>query len=33
VAQGGLDDLENLQHLHAACHHQEHSKSKFSRLK
>ncbi|PSB57434.1 group II intron reverse transcriptase [Chamaesiphon polymorphus] len=33
VAQGGLDDLENLQHLHAACHRQEHSKSKFSRLK
>ena len=33
VAQGGLDDLENLQHLHKACHKQEHSKSKFSRLK
>jgi RNA-directed DNA polymerase len=33
VAQGGLDDLENLQHLHKACHKQEHSKSKLSRLK
>jgi RNA-directed DNA polymerase len=33
VAQGGLDDLENLQHLHKACHKQEHSKSKFSSLK
>jgi RNA-directed DNA polymerase len=33
VAQGGLDDLENLQHLHAACHRQEHSKPKLTRLK
>lgn len=33
VAQGGLDDLENLQHPHKACHKQEHSKSKLSRLK
>jgi RNA-directed DNA polymerase len=33
VAQGGRDDLENLQHLHKACHKQEHSKSKLSRLK
>ena len=29
VAQGGLDSIENLQHLHRACHKQEHSKSKF----
>ena len=33
VAQGGLDDISNLQHLHAACHKQVHSKSKFLRLK
>jgi RNA-directed DNA polymerase len=33
VAQGGLDDIENLQHLHAACHRQEHSKTKLTRLK
>jgi RNA-directed DNA polymerase len=33
VAQGGLDDLRNLQHLHKACHKQEHSKSKYNRLK
>ncbi|PSB56700.1 group II intron reverse transcriptase [Chamaesiphon polymorphus] len=33
VAQGGLDDLENLQHLHASCHQQEHSKTKLTRLK
>jgi RNA-directed DNA polymerase len=33
VAQGGLDDTSNLQHLHAACHKQVHSKSKFSSLK
>lgn len=26
VAQGGIDDLENLQHLHSACHKQVHSK-------
>ena len=32
VAQGGLDDLENLRHLHKTCHKQEHSKSKFSEL-
>jgi RNA-directed DNA polymerase len=29
VAQGGRDDIENLQHLHQPCHNQEHSKSKF----
>ena len=28
VAQGGLDSIENLQHLHRTCHKQEHSKSK-----
>ena len=33
VAQGGLDSIENLQHLHKPCHRQEHSKSKFTRLK
>ncbi|MGL4884146.1 MAG: group II intron reverse transcriptase, partial [Waterburya sp.] len=33
VAQGGLDDMSNLQHLHRACHKQVHSKSKISRLK
>ena len=33
VAQGGLDSLENLQHLHHACHKQEHSKSKSTSLK
>jgi RNA-directed DNA polymerase len=33
VAQGGLDDLENLQHLHKACHKQEHSKTKSNCLK
>ena len=33
VAQGGLDDISNLQHLHTACHKQVHSKSKFSSLK
>jgi RNA-directed DNA polymerase len=33
VAQGGLDDISNLQHLHIACHKQVHSKSKFSSLK
>jgi len=33
VAQGGLDDINNLQHLHIACHKQVHSKSKFSSLK
>ena len=29
VAQGGRDDIENLQHLHRACHKQEHTKSKL----
>ena len=33
VAQGGLDDISNLQHLHTPCHKQVHSKSKFSNLK
>ncbi|WP_375502487.1 HNH endonuclease [uncultured Nostoc sp.] len=33
VAQGGRDDIENLQHLHHACHKQEHSKTKSTRLK
>ena len=33
VAQGGLDNMENLQHIHLACHKQVHSKSKLSRLK
>jgi len=33
VAQGGLDHVNNLQHLHIACHKQVHSKSKFSSLK
>jgi RNA-directed DNA polymerase len=33
VAQGGLDDTSNLQHLHVACHKQVHSKSKFLSLK
>jgi RNA-directed DNA polymerase len=33
VAEGGLDDINNLQHLHIACHKQVHSKSKFSSLK
>ena len=33
VAQGGLDDISNLQHLHIPCHKQVHSKSKFSSLK
>ncbi|OUL18663.1 group II intron reverse transcriptase/maturase [Nostoc sp. T09] len=33
VAQGGLDDAENLQHLHKACHKQVHTKSKLTRLK
>jgi RNA-directed DNA polymerase len=30
VAQGGLDSIENLQHLHSACHKQEHTKTKFN---
>ncbi len=29
VTQGGREDIENLQHLHKACHKQEHSKSKL----
>ncbi|MFB2880713.1 group II intron reverse transcriptase/maturase [Floridanema aerugineum] len=29
VAKGGLDDTENLQHLHKACHKQVHSKPKL----
>jgi RNA-directed DNA polymerase len=33
VAQGGLSDMENLQHLHKACHKQVHSKTKSNRLK
>lgn len=33
VAQGGLDDISNLQHLHTPCHKQVHSKPKFSSLK
>ncbi|MDF5728009.1 MAG: group II intron reverse transcriptase/maturase [Rhizonema sp. PD38] len=33
VAQGGSDDAENLQHLHAPCHKQVHSKSKKTGLK
>jgi RNA-directed DNA polymerase len=33
VAQGGLDDINNLQHLHKSCHKQVHSKSKITRLK
>lgn len=33
VAQGGLDDIENLQHLHKACHKQVHSKPKLTRLR
>lgn len=33
VAKGGLDDIENLQHLHSSCHKQVHTKSKSTRLK
>jgi RNA-directed DNA polymerase len=33
VAEGGLDDLDNLEHMHKACHIQEHTKSKLTRLK
>jgi RNA-directed DNA polymerase len=33
VAQGGLGDISNLQHLHAPCHKQVHSKSKSTSLK
>ncbi len=32
VAQGGLDSIENLQHLHRACHKQEHSRIQVHRL-
>ena len=31
VAQDGLGDVDNLQHIHAACHKQVHSKSKLKR--
>jgi RNA-directed DNA polymerase len=33
VAQGGLNDISNLQHLHIPCHKQVHIKTKFSSLK
>jgi hypothetical protein len=33
IERRGLNDIENLQHLHTACHKQVHSKSKFSSLK
>jgi RNA-directed DNA polymerase len=33
VAQGGLDDLNNLQHLHTPCHKQVHTKTKSTSLK
>jgi RNA-directed DNA polymerase len=33
VAQGGLNDISNLQHLHKACHKQVHSKTKQNRSK
>ena len=33
VAKGGLDDTDNLQHLHAACHKQVHSNPKLKGLK
>ena len=33
VAEGGTNDMENLQHLHKACHKQVHSKPKSFRLK
>ncbi|QNP30176.1 group II intron reverse transcriptase/maturase [Cylindrospermopsis curvispora] len=33
VAKGGLDDIENLKHLHSACHKQVHSKPKLKGLK
>jgi 5-methylcytosine-specific restriction endonuclease McrA len=33
VAQGGLGDISNLQHLHAPCHKQVHSKSKSTSLR
>jgi RNA-directed DNA polymerase len=33
VVEGGLDDQENLRHLHKTCHKLVHSKSKLNRLK
>jgi RNA-directed DNA polymerase len=33
VAEGGLDDKENLMHIHSSCHKQVHSKTKFKGLK
>lgn len=33
VAEGGTDDMENLQHLHTACHKQVHKTQVKSRLK
>ena len=33
VAKGGLDDVDNLQHLHSSCHKQVHSKPKLKGLK
>lgn len=33
VAKGGLDDVENLQHLHTVCHKQVHFKIQVTRLK
>jgi RNA-directed DNA polymerase len=33
VAEGGTNDIENLQHLHGACHKRVHSKSKLTSLK
>jgi RNA-directed DNA polymerase len=32
-AEGGTNDIENLQHLHVACHKRAHSKSKLTSLK
>lgn len=29
VAEGGLNDIENLMHLHTPCHKQVHTKTKF----
>ena len=33
IAEGGTDDMENLQHLHRACHKQVHKTQVKSRLK
>nr|MBA2749873.1 HNH endonuclease [Tatlockia sp.] len=33
VAQGGLDDVENLQHLHKECPRQVHTRIQVHRLK